>query len=468
MALKLAKPILLTGIGISAGFGLWDSFWHSSLMQAGELTVALLIAGGSGFWWLKHKRYQQRVSQVVPSSLDPQAVEEAIALAEKAIYSLEREAKDRDISSLKQQLAQLTQADKRQSLQLAIVGEKKVGKDSLKEILEQREIGEKLRFTETDSLELAKGSDLVLFFTAGDLTDSQWQVIQELLLYRLRVLLILNTRGRYLPEERALILQQLRQRVGDLIPAEDVLAIAASTGVVKVRQHRADGSVAELLEEEAPLVENLSTRLQAISSGEREQLVLASTWRQAVRLKEQAKQVLNEVRRHRANPLVEKYQWIAAAAAFANPVPAGDLLATAAINTQMLVDLSAIYQQKFSFSQASTGAGTIGELMVKLGLVELSTQTIGSILKTNAFSYVAGGAVQGISAAYLTRIAGLSLIEYFQEQEISIEEGKGFNLARMSASLKQVFAQNQRTAFLSSFVKQAVARLSSTSSPQTI
>ncbi|MBC6419935.1 MAG: YcjF family protein, partial [Prochloron sp. SP5CPC1] len=106
--------------------------------------------------------------------------------------------------------------------------------------------------------------------------------------------------------------------------------------------------------------------------------------------------------------------------------------------------------------------------MVKLGLVELSTQTIGSILKTNAFSYVAGGAVQGISAAYLTRIAGLSLIEYFQEQEISIEEGKGFNLARMSASLKQVFAQNQRTAFLSSFVKQAVARLSSTSSPQTI
>ena len=468
MALKLAKPILLTGIGISAGFGLWESFWHSSLMHAGELTVTLLIAGASGFWWLKHKRYQQRVSQVVPSSLDRQAVEKAIALAETAIYSLETEAKDRDISSLKQQLAQLPQSDQRQFLQLAIVGGKKVGKTSPKEILEQREIGDKIRFTETDSLELAKGSDLVLFLTPGDLTDSQWQVIQDLLRYRLRVLLILNTRGRYLPEERALILQQLRQRVGDLIPAEDVLAIAASTGVVKVRQHRADGSVAELLEEEAPLVENLSTRLQAISSGEREQLVLASTWRQAVRLKEQAKQVLNEVRRHRANPLVEKYQWIAAAAAFANPVPAGDLLATAAINTQMLVDLSAIYQQKLSLSQASTGAGTIGQLMVKLGLVELSTQTIGSILKTNAFSYVAGGAVQGISAAYLTRIAGLSLIEYFQEQEISVEEGKGFNLARMSASLKQIFAQNQRKAFLSSFVKQAVARLSSTSSPQTV
>lgn len=465
MALKLTKPILLTGIGISAGFGLWDSFWHSSLMQAGELTLALLIAGGGGFWWLKHKPYQQRVSQVVPSSLDRQAVEEAIALAETAIYSLETEASDGDISSLKQQLAQLTKSNQRQFLQLAITGGKKVGKTSLKEILEQREIADRAQFTETDSLELAKASDLVLFLTPGDLTDSQWQVIQELLRYRLRVLLILNTPD---PEDHALILQQLRQRVGDLIPTEDVLAIAAPTGVVKVRQHGADGSVTEWLEEQSAQVSNLSDRLQAIFLGEREQLVLASTWRQAVGLKEQAKQVLNEVRRDRAVPIIEKYQWIAAAAAFANPVPAGDLLATAAINTQMLVDLSAIYQQKLSFSQASTGAGTIGQLMVKLGLVELSTQTIGSILKTNAFSYVAGGAVQGISAAYLTRIAGLSLIEYFQEQEISVEEGKGFNLARMSASLKQIFAQNQRKAFLSSFVKQAVARLSSKSSPQTV
>ena len=33
--------------------------------------------------------------------------------------------------------------------------------------------------------------------------------------------------------------------------------------------------------------------------------------------------------------MMEKYQWIAAAAAFANPVSSLDLLATAAINAQM-------------------------------------------------------------------------------------------------------------------------------------
>ena len=111
---------------------------------------------------------------------------------------------------------------------------------------------------------------------------------------------------------------------------------------------------------------------------------------------------MNGLRRDRAVPVIEQYQWIAAAAAFANPVPALDLLATAAINAQLVMELGGIYQQKFSLEQAQAVAGTLGSLMLKLGLVELSTQTIGTILKSNAITFVAGGVVQGVSAAYLT------------------------------------------------------------------
>jgi hypothetical protein len=67
--------------------------------------------------------------------------------------------------------------------------------------------------------------------------------------------------------------------------------------------------------------------------------------------------------------------------------------------------------------------------------------------------------VQGVSAAYLTRLAGLSLIEYFQEQEVSEATGQGFNLERLGQKLQAVFQQNQRTAFLQGFVKQVVGRL---------
>ena len=182
--------------------------------------------------------------------------------------------------------------------------------------------------------------------------------------------------------------------------------------------------------------------------------------RKALLLKAEAKNWLNETRCDRATPIIEQYQWIAAAAAFANPVPALDILATAAINAQMVMDLGNIYQQKFSLEQAQTVAGTLGSLMLKLGLVELSTNAITTVLKSNAVTFVAGGAVQGVSAAYLTRVAGLSLIEYFQLQEIAIDSGNALNLDKLRQTLQNVFQQNQQMAFLQGFVKQGVKRLS--------
>jgi hypothetical protein len=235
---------------------------------------------------------------------------------------------------------------------------------------------------------------------------------------------------------------------------------------VKVRQHQPDASVQEWIEQQTPDLTVLTERLSQILTQQGQQLVWASTLRTATALKAEAKIALNQVRRDRALPLIEQYQWIAAAAAFANPVPALDLIATAAISAQLVIDLGKIYQQKFSLQQAQSVAKTLGSLMLKLGLVELSTQTIAGILKSNAFTYVAGGAVQGVSAAYLTRLAGLSLIEYFQEQENSENPATGqpFNLDRLKQQLQKVFQQNQRTAFLQGFVKRAVGHLSPESS----
>jgi hypothetical protein len=97
----------------------------------------------------------------------------------------------------------------------------------------------------------------------------------------------------------------------------------------------------------------------------------------------------------------------------------------------------------------------MGSLMLKLGLVELSSKAIGTVLKSNAITFVAGGAVQGVSAAYLTRLAGLSLIEYFQQQEVATPDTK-LNIDKLGQTLQNVFQQNQQIGFLSGFVKQTV------------
>ena len=125
----------------------------------------------------------------------------------------------------------------------------------------------------------------------------------------------------------------------------------------------------------------------------------------------------NQLRRTIALPLVEHYQWIAATATFLNPVPTMDLLATGAINGQLVMELGSIYQQTVSPQQAKIVVQIFITLILKLGLVELSTQTLGTLLKGHVITFVIGGIIQGVSAAYLTRIAGLTLIDYFETRQ---------------------------------------------------
>jgi hypothetical protein len=479
MAVKLRRPILVGGIALSFGLWLLESA-HDSVMELGEFGVLGAVALGTGLWLFQQKPSKDIDFSPVASPLDRVTVEKAIAQAESVINQLETEADNQEASiQLRQRVAQLTTELDRQEIKLAVTGGKGVGKSSLIQVLEsnwlpQQQQGLCLKETpalfvgadtdveaETAAKEVALASDLVLFVTTGDLTDTEFQTLQQLRATNQRVMLVLNKQDQYLPTERATVLQQLRQRMVGRLGAEDVVAIASSPAPVKVRQHQPDASVQEWMEQQSPDLTALSERLSQVVTQEGQQLVWASTMRAAAALKAEAKSQLNKVRRDRALPVIEQYQWIAAAAAFANPVPALDLLATAAISAQVVTDLGEIYQQKFSLQQAQAAAKTLGSLMLKLGLVELSTQTIGSILKGNAFTYVAGGAVQGVSAAYLTRLAGLSLIEYFQEQEQSenAATGQSFNLDRLGEKLQKVFQQNQRTAFLQGFVKQVVGRL---------
>jgi len=478
MAVKLRRPILVGGIALSFGLWLLESV-HDSVAELGEFGVLGAIALGTGLWLFQQKTSKEIEFSPVASPLNRDTVEKAIAQAENLINQLETETNNQDAGThLRQRVAQLITELDRQEIQLAVTGGKGVGKTNLIQVLASNWLPlqqQRLNLKETPALfvgtdatveaettakEVSHRSDLVVFVTAGDLTDTEFQTLQQLKAANQRTMLVFNKQDQYLPPERATVLQQLRQRMVGLLPAEDVVAIASSPAPVKVRQHQADASVQEWMEEQKPELTVLTERLSQILTQDAQQLVWATTMRAAAALKAEVKSELNKVRRDRALPVIEQYQWIAAAAAFANPVPALDLLATAAISAQIITDLGEIYQQKFSLQQAQAAAKTLGSLMLKLGLVELSTQAVGGILKGNAFTYVAGGAVQGVSAAYLTRLAGLSLIEYFQQEASeNSATGQAFNLDRLGQTLQKVFQQNQRSAFLQGFVKQVVGRL---------
>ncbi|MGD1914549.1 MAG: DUF697 domain-containing protein [Rivularia sp. (in: cyanobacteria)] len=467
MGWKLKRPILVGGVGLS--FTLWMlESWHHKVMQLGEFSLLSLLAVGAGLWLIKQNRPKRTKEQIDEMAIDRVTVENTIATSARAIDKLVEEAGDcgealEKAALLQDKIPQLQSELDREEIEVTVTGGKSVGKTTLIEVLHNQKLAS-VEFQETSPLFIqgnsdtaaihnAAKSDFVLFLTNGDLTETEFQSLEKLKAENQRLMLVYNKQDQCLPDERASVLLSLKQRIGG-----NVVATAASPQAIKVRKHLEDNSVEEWMEQPAPDIKNLTQQLDKVLT-QRQQLVWASTMRKAKLLKAEAKDLLNGVRKLRANPVIEQYQWISAAAAFANPVPALDILATAAINAQMVMDLGGVYQQKFSLEQAKTVAGEMGSFMLKLGLVELSTKTISTVLKSNALTFVAGGVVQGVSAAYLTRIAGLAIVEYFEQQEIAANSGSEFNIEKFGQSLEQVFAQNQQVVFLQGFVKQGVKRL---------
>jgi uncharacterized protein (DUF697 family) len=466
MAVRLGKPILVTGIGITIALTLWETL-NSQLGEIGEWGMLGAIALGAGLWFWQKPTSKIDFSSPTPLSLEK--VKQAIAKAENTLNYLAQEDPNQDLTALKTTLTQLEPEFSRQDLQIVVTGARKTGKTALKQLLESRTFGESIAFLETEPLlslesntseKKALQSDLVLYVINGDLTDSEWQILQKFERLHQRVILLLNKQDRLSAETREEILLSLKQKLKETIPAHHILAISAAPEPLKVRQHQSDGEIREWTENQAVVIDNLDNYLRQIIAQEREELVLGTIWRKAIELENEIKQLLNQSRRTKALPVIEQYQWIAGTTTFANPLAALDLVLAAATNAQMLVDLGAIYQQKMSLEQGRTAMTTLGKMMVKLGMVEVTTQALGTILKGNAITYIAGGTVQGIGAAYLTRLAGLSLIEYFQEQEINYQLNDNWNWTSLQSKVKQVWEQNQRLAFLQDFVKQTSARLS--------
>ncbi len=468
------RPWIIGGLGLAGSIWLLDGITDF----LGDWIPAIVIGSGLTWGYLKFKPLNPVGAPLSQRPITRDRVEVEVAAAAGIVNQLATAVTDaggnaQDLSRLRLQIQDLLNGLDRDELRLAIMGGQGVGKTSLTGLLQADWIAQiaqpqQLHIKDTPALfnangavlderawQLGRTADLVMFLTDGDLTESQMQVLQQLTAMHKRTVLVFNKQDQYLPKEQTEILAKLRDRTNTIIHPEDVIAIATQPRPIKVRQHQADGSIKEWLEEPLTEITPLTDRLTEILLQEGQKLVLASSLGNAEALKTEAQNQLNRMRRDRAMPLIERTQWLVAGTAFANPFPALDLLATAAINAQLVLDLSQLYQKKLTLEQAQVIAKALAALMLKLGVVEASTQAIGALLKTNAITYAAGGLAQGVSGAYFSRLAGLTLIEYFEP----VDQPQRAASTQLQGILQSVFQQNQRSTVLQQFVKQAVDRL---------
>jgi uncharacterized protein len=300
--------------------------------------------------------------------------------------------------------------------------------------------------TEREQLarELATEADLLLFVVDNDLRRSEYEPLRTLAEIGKRSLLVLNKIDMYTEENKEAILARLRQRVRGFIAPTDVVAIAANPEAAQLEN-------GEIYQPEADILP-LLRRMAAILRAEGEDLVADNILLQSMRLGEEARKLIDAQRRRQADKIVDRFQWIGAGVVSVMPLPMVDLLATAAVNAQMVVEIGKIYGCELNLERGRELALSLAKTLASLGIVKGAVQLLSTALQLNVATFIVGRAIQGVTAAYLTRIAGKSFIEYFRHDQ---DWGDG----GMTEVVQRQFQINRRDEFVKAFIQQAIARV---------
>lgn len=292
--------------------------------------------------------------------------------------------------------------------------------------------------------ELATEADLLLFVVDNDLRQSEYDPLSVLAEIGKRSLLIFNKTDLYTEADQALIIDKLRSRTKQYIAPHDVLAIAANPSPF----HTDSGDTVQSEPDIMPLIK----RLAAVLRSEGADLIADNILLQSQRLGEEARRLIDTQRRRQADQVIQRYQWVGAGVIAVTPLPVVDMLGTAAVNAQMVVEIGKIYGCEINYEHGRELALSLGRTLVSLGVVKGVIQMVSTALQVTVAAYVIGKAVQGVSAAYLTRIAGKSFIEYFRHDQ---DWGDG----GMSEVVKRQFQLNRRDEFLKSFIGEAIEKV---------
>lgn len=292
--------------------------------------------------------------------------------------------------------------------------------------------------------QLATEADLLVFTVDNDLRQSEYEPLKTLAEIGKRSLLVFNKTDLYTDEDREMILGRLQERVKSFIAPGDVTAICANPQPVQLTTGEIIDPPVDIL----PLIK----RLVAVLRAEGEDLIADNILLQSHRLGEEARTIIENQRRRESDKIIDRYQWISAGVIAVTPVPVVDMLATAAVNAQMVIEIGRIYNIELDFEQGKELALSLGKTLVSLGVVKGAVDILAKALQLNFATYIVGKAIQAVSAAYLTRIAGKSFIEYFRR---NLDWGDG----GITEVVQQQFQLSRRDEFVKSFVQDAISKV---------
>ncbi|MGD1804341.1 YcjF family protein [Dapis sp. BLCC M126] len=290
----------------------------------------------------------------------------------------------------------------------------------------------------------ATEANLLLFVVDNDLQNSEYTALKSLAEIGKRSLVIFNKTDLYTEEDKEAIVVRLRERLLGVVSKMDIVAIAANPQSVRLES----GEMYLPEPDTMPLIR----RMAAVLRAEGEDLIADNILLQSQRLGEEARRLIDTQRRRQADKVVERFQWIGAGVIAVTPLPVVDVLATAAVNAQMVVEIGKVYGCELNLERGQELAMSLAKTLAGLGIVEGVIKIISTALQLTVATFLIGKAIQGVSAAYLTRIAGKSFIEYFRQNQ---DWGDG----GMTEVVQRQFQLVKKDEFVKSFVKDAITKI---------
>jgi hypothetical protein len=302
--------------------------------------------------------------------------------------------------------------------------------------------------------EVAGRSDLVIFVLDSDITDTELHALRSLLAQGRPVLLALNKSDLFTSDEKAALLQSIRDKTDGMVEPAHILAVAAQPRPQIVVEVDENGNETECERQREPDVEKLRLRLWDILDAEGKTLAALNASLFAADLSDQVGRRILAARREIGEKLVRTYCVGKGIAVAFNPVPVADLFAAAFIDVGMVVHLSRVYDLPLSQKEAGSLVKVIvAESAALMGTV-WALHFVSSALKvgTAGLSTIVTAGAQGAIAYYSTYVVGQVASKY-------LGQGKSWGEGGPKHVVKQILNSLDRDTVLSDARREIQARL---------
>jgi small GTP-binding protein len=267
----------------------------------------------------------------------------------------------------------------------------------------------------------AKNADLVLFVVDGPLKSFECELLEALAAMEKRIVVCLNKEDWYDASQRDELLLQISEQVKPSVASADVVSVRSRPTTRRRVRVLTDGSEQA---EEVPVdpdIGPLAKRLMSIVQRDGRDLLMANLLLQSRGLVDESKQRVLAALDARADEVISKYMWAAGGVAAVNPIPLLDLAGGSAITVKMVLDLAAVYKQPIDVDTIVTLLGQLGKNLIAMVGATAAAPAIAagvaSILKTvPGIGTIAGGIMQGLVQALVTRWIGRVFVEYFRNE----------------------------------------------------